>query len=181
MKHSFPLLLTSMALAVMSGCSSTSTDKRIASAITPGSPQPSAQASPATPEGQSMPAMPVPAQLRAALEEAQSAVGEAQLRGVPTDVPYEILSRAQATAAQGDFATAQKLAQDAIQASQQSLVQETNDKARQALLSIQRHSRSLRADQRSRLQAAQLWLDDGQGQRAYEILNGLDAELSRRR
>jgi hypothetical protein len=108
-------------------------------------------------------------------------VGEAQLRGVPTDVPYEILSRAQATAAQGDFATSQKLAQDAILASQQSLVQESNNKAHQAMMRVQRHRRSMRTDQLSRLQAAQLWLDDGQGERAYDILNRLDAELTSRR
>jgi hypothetical protein len=168
-------------LAILAGCSTTSSDKRMASAVTPQTTSPSAETTAASPDGQAMTPVPVPAAVRSTLEQAQNAVGEAQLRGVPTDVPYEILSRAQATAAQGDFATAQKLAQDAILASQQSLVQESNNKAHQAMMRVQRHRRSMRTDQLSRLQAAQLWLDDGQGERAYDILNRLDAELTSRR
>lgn len=171
-----------MALTGLVGCGTTAGDnKRMASATTPEAPQPSAQTTPAAADGQMATQVPIPPAVRAALDQAQSAVGEAQLRGVPTEVPYAILSRAQATAAQGDFATAQKLAQDAITASQQSLVQKTNNKAQQALMRLQRSSRAMRPDQRSRLQAAQLWLADGQGDRANEILNRLATELDERR
>ncbi len=181
MNKAFLAMGLAMALTGLAGCGTTSSDTRMASATTPEAPQPSAQATPAAADGQMVTQPPLPAAVRAALDQAQNAVGEAQLRGVATDVPYEILSRAQATAAQGDFATAQKLAQDAITASQQSLIQKTNNKAQQALMRLQRSSRAMRPDQRSRLQAAQLWLADGQGNRANEILNRLTTELDERR
>lgn len=167
-------LAMGLAVAGLAGCSTTSSDDRMASATTP---QPSAQPSAAAGDGQMATQIPIPPAVRAALDQAQNAVGEAQLRGAATEVPYAILSRAQASAAQGDFATAQQLAQEAITASQQSLIQETNNKARQVLMRVQRAKGAMRPDQRSRLQAAQLWLADGQGERAYAILNRLDAEL----